>query len=102
MAIDVWLTDEGGTPHKEVADDKGDLARVIARASGESYPLLSGIDPYADTVFNSLQMRVFIPEWDRLAGHATSPREIDLMARVRDLATTVQKDAHAYLKFVGD
>jgi len=102
MGIDVWLTDENETPLNAIADEKGELARIVALASGGSYPLLSGIDPYADTTFNSLQMERFISEWDRLAELAASPRLVDTMVRVRQFAETVQKTPHLYLRFVGD
>ena len=102
MAIDVWLTDESGTPLKEIADDTGELARVIALATGELYPLLSGIDPYADTVFNYRQMSRFFTEWDRLAKLPMSSLQIELMERVREFAKTLEDNTHMYLRFVGD
>ena len=40
-----------------------------------AYPMLQYIDEYGNTVFNRLQMRGFLVEWDRLAETLTDPTQ---------------------------
>jgi hypothetical protein len=46
---------------------RGEASDVVAPEmyEDETYPLLSGIDPYSDAVFNSLQMPRLIKELER-------------------------------------
>jgi hypothetical protein len=65
-------------------------------------PMLSLIDPYGDTIFNGLQMKVFIPEWDLLTRGVSDDEGKKTMAEVRRLAERCSREPHHYLCFRGD
>jgi len=59
------------------------------------------IDPYGDTVFNRLQLPLFIEEIHSLESSASSTQR-GRLAEVRALAEFALALPHRYLKFVGD
>ena len=67
-----------------------------------SYPMLGFIDPYGNTLFNGLQMRLFIPEWDRVMRNATDKADVEFLSKVRQMAERCMKNPHIFLRFVGD
>jgi hypothetical protein len=64
--------------------------------------LLCYINPYGDTVFNELQMDVFLSEWERIRGVAETPEQVEAWTSIRDLARKCKEEAHFYLRFIGD
>ena len=67
MAIDVAITEYDVVDLRYVTFRSADASDVVAPEmyEDETYPLLSGIDPYGDTVFNSLQMPRLVKELER-------------------------------------
>lgn len=83
------------------------VARILGSVNLSSYPLLSGIDPYGETMFNGVQLPRVVLELRGLA--ATLPEEAtlpeDLRVGVEDLAEFVSQYADGsrwYLWFIGD
>ena len=70
----------------------------------ETYPLLSGIDPYTNTIFNRLQMTRVIDELERRIETMDAGPRRRSVERVLALARESRDDSgpHAYLVFVGD
>jgi hypothetical protein len=98
LVIAVRLQDEKGKPVCAA-----DVWLSVPVPTGDtSYNLLCYIDPYGDTVFNRLQMDVFLLEWDRLRTMAGTPEHLAAWTGVRDLARKCNEDEHLYLKFIGD
>ena len=64
--------------------------------------MLGFIDPYGDTLFNGLQMQLFIPEWDRVMRNVTDEADVEFLSKVRLMAERCMKDPHTFLRFVGD
>jgi hypothetical protein len=62
---------------------------------------LQFVDPYGDTIFNGLQMKPFLAEWESLSAFADAA-ERDVLERVKGMAKFVESSPHHYLKFVGD
>jgi len=60
------------------------------------------IDWYGDTVFNQLQMSLFLEEWQRLKSKAKSEEEHKLLLEIEKLAFDCQSEQHEYLRFIGD
>jgi hypothetical protein len=67
------------------------------------FPLLSGIDPYGDTVFNRMQAARLVAEAGQL-GHNVAPggEPTGLEDIETVYATYVRSPPHRYLWFVGD
>jgi hypothetical protein len=67
-----------------------------------SYPYLRYIDPHGDTIFNTLQMKPFLEEWDRFSQMATTDSEREAMDKVKQMALKCRDSVGLYLKFIGD
>lgn len=67
-----------------------------------SFPMLGFIDPYGNTLFSSVQMQLFIPEWDRLTQNVSEDEDQKFMLRVRQLAERCADQPHLFRRFVGD
>lgn len=102
MGICIALTNEAGENLELVSDDKNVLHRLLPGPDDDSNPMLGSVDWYGDTVFNSVQMKRFTPEWDRLGERASTPEEKALLSAVKALAQRCEGEVHLYLKFIGD
>lgn len=103
MGIVVVLQDERCNNISEtVTDPQGVIRRCLPNLADNSYSCVRFVDPYADAIFNSLQARVMIQEWERLS-HAFSDLKADaLWSDIRRLIVRCSEEPHTYLKFVGD
>jgi len=69
----------------------------------ETYPLLSGIDPYGDTIFNSLQLPHLILELERrLEVMDAGPKSRSVEGVLALARECLASSPHTYLVFVGD
>jgi hypothetical protein len=64
--------------------------------------MLQYIDEYSNTIFNGLQMRGFIAEWDRLTETLTDPSHRKIALDIRRLAENCQRKPQTYLRCIGD
>jgi hypothetical protein len=96
MGLGVQLENERG----DVLATAGDVDRLIPTGD-ETYVCWGFIDPYGDTVFNTLQMPRFIEELDRLSDSATDD-EKQALTRIRGMAEECRDGVHLYLRFIGD
>ena len=104
-----------GTWSGDVVDPKGvtfraDASDVVAAwiYEDQTYPLLSGIDPYGNTIFNYLQLPRLIEELERRL-NTDDPDTIDpgqhrrSVGKVLDLAREcLDARNRPYLVFLGD
>jgi len=60
------------------------------------------IDPYGDTVFNRLQVQAMLEDLRLLKTVSQSHDQQMLIQRIEALGEICQKEAHLYLKFIGD
>jgi len=99
MGFVVELRDETSRVLRRFNDQDDGFANSLPPFHDTSFPLLRLIDPYGDTVFNSLQMQAVIPELERLreVGHFEKTR-----SRVLELAHQCADGAHLFLVFIGD
>jgi hypothetical protein len=102
MGLTVVISNEKGEPTKWVEDPANMLARLLPGEDDRTFSLLRYIDPYADTVFNQIQMTDFLAEWARISLRAHTPEEKSLLLRIEELARETSDAPHRYLKFVGD
>jgi len=102
MGIDVSLQAGDGYQVDFIGDLQGRLYTLLPEEEDPAYPMLTSIDPYGDTVFNSIQMRRFLAEWDYAEARAETESEKALVEAVRRMATRCRDGAPLYLKFIGD
>jgi hypothetical protein len=65
----------------------------------ESFPLLQFVDEYGNTIFNGLQMRQFIKEWELIMSRAETQEEIDYLLHLRYLAEEMPESPPFILAF---
>ena len=102
MGLEIVLQTELGAHVDAVADPKNYLGKLLPEVHGEKYPLLGGIDPYGDTIFNRIQMRRFLLEWIEASAKAGTPEERQLVSKIEELARRCRDEVHLYIRFVGD
>lgn len=103
MGFIIELQNEFGNRIGGVDDPGGLLDKLLPEpGTGDDYPFLRSIDPYADTTFNGLQMRRFLIEWTAVSQNATTADEQALTSAVESLARRCRDEVHTYLKFIGD
>ncbi len=77
------------------------LNELIEFAQAADLPMMGNVDPYDDTRFNQMQMRLVIPELRRLAEVAPDAAA-DAARELLPIAELVSAKAHRYLEFIGD
>ena len=102
MGFGIELQDEWGGPVESAIDPKNLLDRLLPVTADQSYPALGSIDPYGNTLFNVIQIRLFLLEWKDVVAKVQTPEERDLVAKIESMACRVRDEVHLYLKFIGD
>jgi hypothetical protein len=64
--------------------------------------MLRFVDPYGTTIFNGLQMELFLQEWEQLESMGLPEQEQTFVEDVRRLGETCKQRPHLFLKFLGD
>jgi hypothetical protein len=100
--IRVALENEKGGTLQEVKGDTHLLDPVLPDAEEAEFQCVRFIDPYGDTVFNRLQMKQFLEEWEVLAKRVRGTETSKVFEEVRELARQCRAEPHSYLKFYGD
>jgi hypothetical protein len=102
MGLEIVLQTESGAKIDSVADPKNYLGKLLSQIDDENHPLLGGIDPYGDTVFNGIQIRRFLLEWEAVSSNAVTTEERELVSKIEELALRCRDEVHLYIRFVGD
>lgn len=97
MSLVVKLEDDLGERSEWVI-----LHAVIPANNDGSFPMLSGIDPFGKTVFNHLQMREFLCEWEKVKDRVHDESQMEAWGKVKHMAETCRQDRDLYLRFVGN
>ena len=97
MSLVVKLEDDLGERSEWVM-----LHGVVPAAGQADFLLLSGIDPFGNTVFNHLQMDTFLKEWDRAKDRVHDETQLESWQKVKRMAETCRDDRDLYLRFVGN
>lgn len=108
MGLTAELRDAGGDlvrglvdPAGGTFDRAGDFERLLP-FDDQSFRLLCYLNPYGDTMFNTVQMADLLTEVDQLAGRDPKPIERRGLDRLRVLAERCRDDPHLYVWFIGD
>ncbi len=103
VGLEIQLQDECGGRIQSVADPKNLLTDLLPpNEKRDAYPMLAGIDPYGDTVFNPLQIPRFLSEWVDVVSKARTEEDRELLSKIERLARRCADEVHTYLKFIGD
>ena len=66
------------------------------------FPLLNGIDPYSQTIFNARQMRYLSKEIERLRSEPSAAGEQASLEEISEMCKQGRLGAHRFLWFRGD
>jgi len=102
MGIDVRLEDEDGNEEKVILDPNFKIEKLLPELKDTSSCCLRFVDPYGDTMFNSLQMPTFISELENAIDKVVDPESKEIGREILKLAKICKTDQHQYLKFYGD
>ncbi len=97
MSLVVKLEDDLG--------ERGDwvmLHGVLPAREERGFPFLGCVDPYGKTVFNHLQMEIFLEEWERLQDRARDESQKEAWKKIKEMAESCKDDRDLYLRFVGN
>ena len=97
MSLVVKLEDDLGERSEWVM-----LHGVVPPDGDESFALLDGIDPFGKTVFNHLQMKNFLKEWERVKDRVRDESQREAWDKVKSMAEQCRDDRDLYLRFVGN
>ncbi len=92
----------------KLEDDLGEqtdwviLHGVLPSREERNFPYLRAIDLYGKTVFNHLQMEIFLEEWDRVRERAKDESQIEAWQKIKEMAEKCRADRDLYLRFVGN
>lgn len=102
MGLDVVLQDERGCRVDSVDDDTGEFAALLPAPGDASYVCIRFINPYGDTVFNTLQAPVLRDEIERIRVRASGGGIVLFLDKVLELVKRCEGSAHLYVRFCGD
>ena len=102
MGIDLQWISERGEVRESVLDERNLVAEIVAASKEEESVCLRFIDPYGDTIFNQLQIPVFLKEVRAVAAKSLSREAMEHRGKITELATKAEGQVHTYLKFYGD
>lgn len=102
MGLDIYLQDEDGEVLDSMLDPASILPRLLPSYDEETSLCLRYIDPGGDTVFNNLQMRPLIEEFDVVLQRVKGKEEEAFVTRIIEMARRCRDEVHLYLKFCGD
>lgn len=104
----MYLRNERGEAIRGLPDPTGgtfDAAGGFERLlpyEDRSFRLLCYVNPYGDTVFNTVQMADLLMDLERLAALDPKPIETRGLDRLRVIAERCRREPHAYVWFIGD
>lgn len=102
MGIDVHIAPRS-RDDVEVSDTKNIFAGALASAHLETTLCLRFIDPYGETLFNSLQLPVLLDELQALGASTTHDDTRTHMQRlVRLVRDAIGRGPHHFIRCVGD
>ena len=102
MGINLQWEGEKGNVLERVIDERDLVEQIVAAGGGGASTCLRFIDPYGDTVFNSIQIPVFIAEVRAIPDASLSIEAKRHREKIIALAEKTQSRGHTYLKFYGD
>lgn len=105
MGINVALRDEHCNIIGDmITDFHGVIAKSLPAISDNRYCCIRFIDPYGDTIFNHIQAKTLLNEWDSLCDSFTGECAEQLWDDIRNLITfcASNKGIHHYIAFIGD
>jgi hypothetical protein len=103
MPLTISIQDEHGKRMGEFYDLHDSIVKLrsLAEEAGRPMRVLHFVDPYGDTVLNSIQQEAALLDVDELKSFATTESERSIVEELRRCLAEAMK-AGTYIKFIGD
>ena len=102
MGIELLWEEESGDVLARVDDPLSLVQRFLPSPSALDFACLRFVDPYGDTIFNTLQLPFLLEELRRRSESSFEPKVIAHLQAVLELVNKAQGHVHTYVRFVGD
>ena len=102
MGIELVWEEENGTELARLGDPQSLLKGFLPPESALEFACLRFVDPYGDTIFNTLQLPVLLHELIALDPKPLEPRVAEHLKEAISLVANAQGHIHTYIRFVGD
>jgi hypothetical protein len=97
--IRVLIQDEKGN---EVSEGIDIQANLLAHPDDSRFNCLAFIDPYGDTIFNRLQLKLLSEDLHILEESCQNHQQREIIKQIETLIKQCQEEPHLYIKFSGD
>ena len=102
MGVDLKWEGEFGDIIEEIHDPKKDFVRLLRKSDISETHCLQYIDFYGDTVFNRMQIPIFINELEKILKGCEDIESRNIGMKILNIAKKSLDSVHTYLKFYGD
>ncbi len=102
MGIAMWVTRFGAAPGERQDEGNVPWEPPVDLLTPSDTPLLHGVDPYDDTVFNKRQCERLTREVAFLRSQSLEPGQDDMLGELDRLLRQFSLSPHRYLLFNGD
>lgn len=103
MGIDLLWEEENGTELARLDDPQCLLKEFLPSESAAlEFACLRFVDPYGDTIFNSLQLPILLQELRALVSTPMEQPVAEHLGKAIALVANAQDHIHTYVRFVGD
>lgn len=102
MGIDLVWEEDCGTELARLSDPLSLMQKWLPIQSATEFAYLRFIDPYGDTVFNTLQLPTLLQELKSCHTNLLDVKIADHLNKAIALVTGAQGFTHTYIRFIGN
>ncbi|MEX8505757.1 hypothetical protein [Leptothrix ochracea] len=102
MGIELVWQEENGKELARLSDPSSLLGKFLPDESDFGFVCLRFVDPYGDTIFNTLQIPVVLQELQARLAIPLSPLVEEHLRKAIALVENAENHIHTYLRFIGD
>ena len=102
MGIELVWEEENGTELARLSDPQSLLKGFLPSEPALEFVCLRFVDPYGDTIFNTLQLPILLQELRVRASSPLEPPVLEHLGKAISLVASAQGYIHTYVRFIGD
>jgi hypothetical protein len=102
MGIELVWEEENGAELARLGDPKSYMQKWLPPEPALEFACLRFVDPYGDTVFNTLQLPVLLQELKKCHSNSLEFSVAEHLNEAIALVSKSQGYIHTYVRFVGD
>lgn len=102
MGIELIWEEDCGTVLARLNDPQSLMQKWLPPESASEFAFLRFIDPYGDTIFNTLQLPMLLQELKTCQSNSLEAKVADHLSKTIALVLGAQGFVHTYVRFIGD